>query len=125
MTYRKYFYKVSYTCSGSLSTATILTSNLKIEIIVVQYVSSSNDLDIEHFIMKVKVIIGFLRFSPFTTMKTIESVTQDWNGKVCVFVQIEGLHSLVSMFFLKRTEPKTYSLHSEVPLNVMVNCEVV
>ena len=58
-------------------------------------------------------------------MKTIESVTQDGNGKVCVFVQIEGMHNLVSMFFLKGTEPKTYSLHSEVPLNVMVNCEVV
>ena len=46
--------------------------NMKLEYIVV-YENSSDEFDIEHHRIKVKVTVGLQTFSPFTTIQTIRS----------------------------------------------------
>ena len=45
---------------------------MKLEYIVV-YKNSSDELDIEHHQIKVKVKVGLQKFSPFTTIQTVRS----------------------------------------------------
>ena len=45
---------------------------MKLEYIVV-YENSSDEFDIEHCWIKVKVTIGVQKFSPFTTIQTVRS----------------------------------------------------
>ena len=46
--------------------------NMKLEYIVV-YENSSEEFDIEHHRVKVKVTVGLQKFSPFTTIQTVRS----------------------------------------------------
>ena len=46
--------------------------NMKLEYIVV-YENSSDEFDIEHHRIKVKVTVGLQKFSPFTTIQTVRS----------------------------------------------------
>ena len=48
--------------------------NMKLEYIVV-YENSSDEFDIEHHRIKVKVTVEIQRFSPFTTIHTVRSYT--------------------------------------------------
>ena len=45
---------------------------MKLEYIVV-YENSSDEFDIEHHRIKVKVTVGLQKFSPFTTIQTVRS----------------------------------------------------
>ena len=47
---------------------------MKLEYIVV-YENSSDEFDIEHHRMKVKVTVGLQKFSPFTTIQTVRNST--------------------------------------------------
>ena len=49
-----------------------LSRNTKLEYIV-EYENSSDEFDIELRRIKVKVTVGFRRFSPFTTIQTVRS----------------------------------------------------
>ena len=46
--------------------------NIKLEYIVV-YKNSSDEFNIEHHWIKVKVTVGLQKFSPFTTIQTVRS----------------------------------------------------
>ena len=45
---------------------------MKLEYIVV-YENSSEEFDVEHHRIKVKVTVGLQKFSPFTTLQTVRS----------------------------------------------------
>ena len=45
---------------------------MKLEYFVV-YENSSDEFDIEHLLIKVKVTVGLQKFSPFTTIQTVSS----------------------------------------------------
>ena len=50
---------------------------MKLEYIVV-YENSSDEFDIEHHQIKVKVTVGLQKISPFTTLQTVDPITQLW-----------------------------------------------
>ena len=50
---------------------------MKLEYIVV-YENSSDEFYIEHPLIKVKVTVGLQKFSPFTRIKTVRTITQHW-----------------------------------------------
>ena len=61
--------------------------NMKLEHILV-YENSSDEFDIEHHQIKVKVTAGLQKFSPFTTIQTVRAyrpLTQLWYKLVILY----------------------------------------
>ena len=44
----------------------------------VVYKNSSDEFDIEHLRIKVKVTVGLQKFSPFARIQTVSPITQLW-----------------------------------------------
>ena len=63
---------------------------MKLDYVVV-YEKSSDEFDIEHCRIKVKVIIGVQKFSPFTTIQTVRSynsiMVQDRNFILSIYIR--------------------------------------
>ena len=45
---------------------------------IVAYENSSDEFDIEHRPITVKVTVGLQKFSPFTTIQTVRSYNSTW-----------------------------------------------